>query len=355
MAPDVLERKAVEIDGCVIGTDRPPYLIAEMSANHNGDREKAFALLKAAKDAGAHAVKLQTYTADTMTIDCKSDDFRIEWGLWAGRYLYELYQEASTPWGWHEDLFAKARELGITIFSTPFDETAVDFLEELGAPAYKIASFELTHIPLIRKVASTGKPMIMSTGMASWEEIEEALNAAREAGANDVVLLHCVSSYPTPPEEANLRTIPVLANRFDVHVGLSDHTLGTTVATTAVALGISVIEKHFTLDRNDEGPDSAFSMNPAELEDLARATREAWLALGRVRHGRTASESTMAHYRRSIYAVRDIRKGELLTTDNVRVIRPGYGLAPRNFDDVLGRECGCDISRGTPITWEKLK
>lgn len=354
MTTDTKSRQTIRIADHRIGPDEKPFVIAEMSANHNGDFAKAVAILEAAKRAGADAVKLQTYTADTMTIDCEKDEFRIDKGLWAGRYLYELYQQASTPWEWHRDLFEKARELGITVFSTPFDETAVDLLEELNAPAYKIASFELTDLPLIQKAAATGKPMIMSTGMANWDEIEEAVTTARAAGAEELVVLHCVSGYPTPPEDSNLRTIPVLAERLGVPVGLSDHTLGTTVATAAVALGACVIEKHFTLDRTDEGPDAAFSLEPDELAELCETTRTAHAALGQPRSGRMSSEDVMSTFRRSIYAVTDIEPGEPLSRENVRVIRPGYGLKPRYFKEVLGRKASQRIERGTALSWELI-
>jgi N-acetylneuraminate synthase len=338
-----------------IGPEWPPYVIAEVSANHNGDKETALAMVDAAADAGADAVKLQTYTADTITMDVRSPDFRIEGGLWAGRYLHELYQQAHTPWKWHGDLFRRARERGITLFSSPFDETAVDFLEDLGAPAYKIASFELTHLPLIRKAAATGKPLILSTGMADWPEIAEALETAQAAGKGGAILLHCVSGYPTPADEANLATIPALADRFQVPVGLSDHTLGTPVATASVALGACVIERHFILDRSAGGPDAAFSLEPSELATLCRDVRTAFSAIGTPRAGRTKSEAQMAPFRRSIYAERDIAAGEAFDACNVRVIRPGYGLAPRHWDELLARRARQAIPRGTPISWDLVE
>lgn len=337
------------IGGRTIGPGYPPYVIAEMSGNHNGDIERAFAIMHAAKQAGADAVKLQTYTADTITIDHDGPGFRIEGGLWGGRTLHELYREASTPWEWHRELFAKGRELGIAVFSSPFDPTAVDFLESLGAPAYKIASFEIVDLPLVRRVASTGKPMIISTGMATMPEIEEAVAAARDAGCAAMTLLHCVSGYPTPAEEANLSTIPDLARRFDCPIGLSDHTLGTAVAIAAAALGAAVIEKHVTLARADGGPDAAFSLEPSELAELVPAVRTAAAALGRAGYELKPSERGSTVFRRSIYVVADVRKGEIFDPTNVRSIRPGYGMAPKHLPAVLGRRATRDIPRGTPL------
>lgn len=339
------------IAGRRIAQDEPPYLIAELSGNHNGRLERALALMDAAKAAGADAVKLQTYTADTITLDHDGPDFRIEGGPWAGRRLYDLYNEAHTPWEWHEALFAKGRELGITVFSTPFDITAIRLLEDLGAPAYKIASFEVVDLPLIEAAARTGKPLIISTGMADLGEIGEAVATARRAGAGGVVLLHCVSAYPAPPEDANLATIADLAARFDVVAGLSDHTLGTAVAMAAVAVGARVIEKHVTLARADGGPDSAFSLEPAELRQLVDGCRASFSALGRITYDREPSEQGNLMFRRSLYAVRDIGPGETLTADNVRSIRPGHGLAPKHLPAVLGRRARTGIARGTALAW----
>lgn len=345
------------IAGRPIGPGHPPYVIAEMSGNHNGDLNRAYALLEAAKRAGADAVKLQTYTADTITIDHDGPGFRLEGGLWHGRTLYDLYREAHTPWAWHAPLFSRARELGLHIFSSPFDATAVDLLESLDAPAYKIASFEIVDLPLIRRVARTGKPMIISTGMASLGEMGEAVAAAREAGAKQIALLHCTSGYPTPPEEANLATIPHLAAAFGTVVGLSDHTPGSAVPIAAVTLGAAIIEKHFTLARADGGPDAAFSLEPDELKTLVDGCRIASAALGAVRYDLSPSEAGNISLRRSLYVVADMAAGEAFTEKNVRSIRPGHGLPPKYLPLILGKRSARALKRGTPlgfaaVVWE---
>ncbi len=336
-----------------IGPDYPPYVIAEMSGNHNGDIGRAFALIEAAKAAGADAVKLQTYTADTITIDHDGPGFLIEGGLWDGRRLYELYQEAHTPWDWHERLFDKAREIGIAMFSSPFDPTAVDFLDGLGAPAFKVASFEIVDTPLIAKMAQTGKPLIVSTGLASPEDIADAVSAARGAGARDIILLHCTSGYPTPASQMHLRTMGDLA-RHQTLVGLSDHTMGTAVAVAAVALGACVIEKHFTLARADGGVDSTFSLEPDELARLVADCRDAWAALGSVHYEEVEAEAAGRDHRRSLYVVADVAKGEVLSEQNIRSIRPGHGLAPKHLYEVLGKPAARDLKRGEPLGWDLI-
>lgn len=343
------------INGRQIGPEFPPYVIAEMSGNHNGEIGRALKLIEAAKASGADAVKLQTYTADTITIDHDSDDFRIDGGLWAGRTLYDLYREAHTPWEWHPQLFEYAKELGLTIFSSPFDDTAVDFLESLEVPAYKIASFEAVDLPLIRRVAATGKPLIISTGMATSEEVGEAVRAARSAGAQQLLLLYCVSGYPTPAREANLRTLVELGRLFDVPIGLSDHTMGTAVAGAAIALGACVVEKHFTLSRADGGPDAAFSLEPGELGGLVSCCRMAWEALGTAEFRVKPSEEGNLRFRRSLYAVRDILAGEPFTVDNIRSIRPGFGLAPKRLPEVLGRRAAVCLKRGDALREAHIK
>ena len=348
-------KKNVEINCRTIGIGFPPYIVAEMSGNHNHDLNRALKIVEAAKAAGADAVKLQTYRADTITIDHDSDEFMVKGGLWDGRRLYELYEEAHTPWEWHKPIFDYASEIGITVFSSPFDATAVDFLEELDAPAYKIASPELVDLPLIQRVAKTGKPIIMSTGAATLIEIEEAIETARMAGSNELIVLHCTAAYPAPPEEANLATINELARRFDVVVGLSDHTMGTTVASMAVGLGASFIEKHFTLSRADGGVDSAFSLEPQELEELVTTARIARAAVGTPMFEPTESESSVLRNRRSLYAVKPIAKGELFTTENVRSIRPANGLPPKYLNFVLGAHASRDVAFGEPLQFEMIE
>lgn len=344
----------IEINKRKIGPDFPPYIIAELSANHNGDIGRALQTIKAAHENGAHAIKIQTYTADTMTIDCDREDFMIHGGLWDGYKLYDLYKWAETPYEWHKTIFDYAASIGITIFSTPFDESAVDLLESLNAPAYKIASFEATDLPLIRYVASKGKPMIMSTGMCSESEIEEAVGAAREGGCKNLVLLHCISSYPAPMDQANLLQMPQLAQRFQSIPGLSDHTLGTTASVAAVALGACLIEKHFTLSRQDKGPDSEFSIEPAELQRLCKDTCDAWSALGNAGFERQKAEEGNKKFRRSIYFVKDMHAGEIITSEHIRRIRPGLGLAPKHFDTLLGRKVTKDVTRGTACSWDLI-
>lgn len=345
---------ALSIAGRRIAADMPPYLIAEMSANHNGSLEAAMRLIDEAHRAGADAVKIQTYRPDTITLDSDAEPFRIRGGLWDGKTLFQLYQEAHTPWDWHRPMFEHARKLGITIFSSPFDTTAVDLLEDLNAPAYKIASFEAVDLPLIKYVASTGKPMIISTGMADAAEISEAVEAARSAGCRELALLHCVSGYPASADEYNLRTIPDMADRFGTVLGLSDHTLDNTTAIAAVALGACLVEKHFTLDRHGGGPDDSFSLEPDQLASLVRSARMAWGALGRVDYGRQSSESANVQFRRSLYFVRDLPAGATITPDAVRSVRPGWGLAPKHLDKVIGKRTVEAIRANTPVTWKSL-
>lgn len=344
-----------EIAGRLIGPAHPPYVIAEMSANHNGDMETAKRIIEEASAAGADAVKLQTYTPDTITLNSDGPDFRISGGLWDGETLYSLYQKAYMPWDWHRPLFDHAANVGITIFSSPFDSTAVDLLEDLNAPAYKIASFEAVDLPLIRYVAGTGKPMIISTGMADAEEIAEAIAAARDGGCEQLAILHCVSGYPAPPGDYNLRTIPDMMDRFGLVTGLSDHTLDNTTAIASVALGASIIEKHFTLDRSGGGPDDSFSLDPAELADLCNGARTAWGALGQVNYARKSSEQGNAQFRRSLYVTQDIPAGQRITRENVRSVRPGYGLAPKELDVVLDRRVKEDVAFATPLSWDLLE
>lgn len=337
-----------------IAADEPPYIIAELSANHNGKLETALKIIEEAKKSGADAVKLQTYTADTITLNSDADEFRIKGGLWDGRTLYDLYQEAHMPWDWHKPLFDHARKLDITIFSSPFDNTAVDLLEDLNAPAYKIASFEAVDLPLIKYVASTGKPMIISTGMADAEEIAEAIEAAREGGCKELAILHCVSGYPAPAADYNLRTITDMIERFGLVTGLSDHTLDNTTAITSVALGASIIEKHFTLDRSGGGPDDSFSLEPAELTALCRDSKTAWQALGNINYGRKSSEQGNAQFRRSLYFVKDLKAGDVITEEAVRSVRPGFGLAPKYLEGVIGKRLAKDVSFGQATDWSHI-
>jgi pseudaminic acid synthase len=344
-----------EIDGRPIGPEQPPYLIAELSGNHNGSLDRARDMIDAAKKAGADAVKLQTYRADTITMDGEGEEFVIRGGLWDGRRLHELYSEAHTPWEWHAPLFDHARKAGITIFSSPFDATAVDLLEDLGAPAYKIASFEAVDLPLIRHAASTGKPMIISTGMADAETIAEAVGAARGAGCRHLALLRCVSGYPAPAEDYNLATLPDMARRFSVPCGLSDHTLDAVTAIAATALGAVIVEKHFTLERAAGGPDAAFSMEPDEFAAMASAMRTAHAALGRVDYGLKPSERGNVQFRRSLYFTRDLEAGHELGPGDVRSIRPGWGLAPKHLDALIGRRLAAPVRRATACRWEHFE
>lgn len=346
--------KEIRIDGRKIGADFPPYIIAEISANHNGSMATAKKIIEEAKKAGADAVKLQTYTPDTITLNSDAEDFRIQGGLWDGRTLYDLYQEAYMPWEWHKPLFDHALEQGITIFSSPFDSTAVDLLEDLNAPAYKIASFEAVDLPLIKYVASTGKPMIISTGMADADEIQEAIDAARSGGCKELVILRCVSGYPAAAEDYNLKTIPDMLDRFGVLVGLSDHTLDNTTAIASVAMGACVIEKHFTLNRDGGGPDDSFSLEPKELSELCSNARVAWGALGGVNYGPKSSERINAKFRRSLYFVRALKRGDVITGESIRSVRPGYGLPPKSIELVIGKKVRFDVGVNMPVTHESI-
>ena len=339
-----------------IGAKHPPFIIAEMSGNHNQSLDRALAIVEAAVKAGVHAVKLQTYTADTMTLDITEREFFIndQDSPWKGRSLYELYKEAYTPWEWHKPIFDRCRKLGVIYLSTPFDETAVDFLEKLDVPCYKVASFENTDIPLIRKVAAAGKPMIISTGMVTIAELDETVRIAREAGCRDLILLKCTSTYPATPENTNILTIPHMAKLFDCQVGLSDHTMGIGAAVASVALGATVIEKHFTLSRADGGVDSAFSMEPDEMRTLVVETKRAWQALGKVSYGPTEKEKKSLIFRRSLYIVQDMKKGDILTKENLRAIRPGLGLSPQYYYTLLGKRVNRHIKRGTAVNWKLL-
>jgi pseudaminic acid synthase len=342
------------IDSRSISVNHPPFVIAEMSANHNGDLDRAFKLLEEAKKAGADAVKIQSYTADTITLNSDREDFMIRGGLWDGRRLHDLYREAEMPWEWHGPLFDRAREIGITLFSSPFDRTAVDLLESLGAPAYKIASFEVIDLPLIRYAASTGKPMIISTGMATRDEIDEAVDAALGAGCRELAILRCVSGYPAPAQDYDLRTLSDMQQRYGVVTGLSDHTLDNTTAIASVALGAAIIEKHFTLDRSGGGPDDSFSLEPKELAALCRTARSAWDALGAVRYGPAPSERSNVKFRRSVYFVKELSAGDVITPESIRVVRPGFGELPKHFDDLIGRRVSRHVEQNTPVRLDFL-
>lgn len=340
----------MKINGREIGRHCPPYIIAELSANHNGDIERAFKIMEVARECGADALKIQSYTADTITIKSNRPEFQIHGGLWDGRSLHELYTWAQMPWGWHGPLFEKARDIGITLFSSPFDFSAVDLLEQLDAPAYKIASFEVIDLPLIRYVAQTGKPMIISTGMASRDEVSEAVEAARGAGCDSIAVLQCVSGYPAPADEYNLLTIADIAERFGVVAGLSDHTIDNVAAVASIGVGACVIEKHVTLDRSGGGPDDSFSLEPNELDALVRDTNTAWRAMGQAQYAQSESEKGNVQFRRSLYVVDDVKQGEVFTYENLRSIRPGLGLAPKFMHEVIGKSASKDIDRGTPLS-----
>ncbi len=347
----------ITIAGKKIGLNHPPFVIAEMSGNHNKSLERALEIVEAAAKTGAHALKIQTYTPETMTLDLDEREFHISdpKSLWAGTSLYKLYGEAYTPWEWHKPIFDRARELGMIAFSTPFDDTSVDFLEDLNVPCYKIASFENTDLPLIRRVAKTGKPLIISTGMASIAELDDTVKAAREAGCNDLILLKCTSTYPATASNTNILTIPHMRELFDCEVGLSDHTMGVGVSVASVALGATVIEKHFTLNRADGGVDSSFSMEPVEMAQLVLETERAWQAMGQISYGATEAEKKSIVFRRSLYIVKDLKAGDILTSDNVRAIRPGLGLSAKYLDVVLGIATNQDIKRGTALSWDLIK
>lgn len=342
----------IEIEGRKIGPNHPPYIIAEISANHNGDINKALRLIEIARESGADAVKMQTYTADTMTLNVDKENFKIKGGLWDGYTLYDLYKQAHTPWDWHQKMFDHAKNVGITLFSSPFDETAIDFLEGLNTPAYKVASFEATDIPLIEYMASKNKPMIMSTGMANLDEIAESVEAINKIGNKELILLHCVSAYPAFAKNYNLKTIADLGSKFNVITGLSDHTLGTATSVASVALGACVIEKHFIESRSDKGPDSDFSLEPHELKTLCDETKIAWEAIGEINYKRKGQEESNAVFRRSIYFSKDIQEGDIITKDNIRRIRPGFGLAPKYFNELMGKKVTRSMECGDPVSWD---
>lgn len=349
-----MELSSIKIGNRIIGESEPPYIIAELSGNHNMSKERALELVRKAKECGADAVKLQTYKADTMTLDISTDEFFIKdpGSLWEGKSLYQLYEEAHTPWEWHEDIFKLAKDLGIDSFSSPFDETAVDFLEELDVPCYKIASFENTDIPLIRKIASTGKPVMMSTGMASLKELAISVEELKSFGCKEIILLKCTSAYPAEAKDANMLMIPKLRDIFDLNIGLSDHSMGNTVPLVATSLGVVVIEKHFTLDRNDGGVDSAFSMEPAEFKELVLEVKKAKSALGTGKFSLSDKEKSSKRYRRSIYISTDLNEGEVLSLENVKVIRPSLGLEPIHLENILGKKVNKNLKKGTPLSWD---
>lgn len=347
-------QKTIQINNRPVGMNQPVYIIAEMSANHHHRYENAIQIIKAAKACGADAVKLQTYTADTMTIDCDTPSFKLKDTIWKGKTLYELYKEAATPWDWQPDLKSQADAIGIDLFSTPFDPSSVDFLDSMNVPVYKIASFEIVDFPLLKRVAQTRKPVILSTGMAGLDEIKEAVDLLHNNGCDDIILLKCTSAYPAPPEEANLLTIPDMFTRFGYPCGLSDHTMGSAVALGAVALGACVIEKHFTLSRNEPGPDSSFSMEPDEFKAMVDGIRTLEKALGKVSYDVTCKQKSSLVFRKSLFCVSDIQKGEVFTLDNVRSIRPGYGLHTRHLEEIIGKTAHQPISKGTPLTWDMI-
>lgn len=350
-----MKNPKIKINGREISEDSPPYIIAELSANHNGSIETAMRIIEEAKKANADAIKLQTYTADTITLNSSNPDFQIHGGLWDGKTLYELYDEAHMPWDWHKILFKHAEKIGITIFSSPFDNSAVDLLEDLNAPAYKIASFEAIDLPLIEYVASTGKPMIISTGMADLNEIEEAVYTAKNGGCSNLAILHCVSGYPAPAEDYNLKTILEMKKKFHLVTGLSDHTLDNNTAIASIALGASIVEKHFTLDRKGGGPDDSFSLEPHELNQLCKGVKVAWSALGEVNFSKKSSEEANLQFRRSLYFIKDMVKGELIYEDSVRSVRPGFGISPKYFKHILGQKVICDVKKDTPVKNEYLE
>ena len=345
----------ITINKRLIGIDYPPFVIAELSANHNGKLETAMKIIEAAKYAGAEAIKLQTYTPDTITINSDLEDFQIHGGLWDGKTLYELYREAHMPWEWHKPLFKYAHSLGITIFSTPFDSTAVDLLEDLNVPAYKIASFEIIDLPLIKYVASTGKPMIISTGLADINEIEEAISTAHEGGCKELAILHCVSGYPAPAEEYNLRTIGDMISRYGLVTGLSDHTIDNATSITSIALGAAIIEKHFTLNRDGRGPDDSFSLEPIELTGLCKDVYTSWSSLGKIDYSRKISEKPNVKFRRSLYFVKSLKAGEIVTSESIRSVRPGFGVAPKYYTDIIGAKILVDVEKNTPVLFQHFK